>query len=264
MISRVIRTTIVCIGLLALTTPVRASLIIGGEVVSQNDPIAATTVAVVVQDGLGGGLCTGSIIGQDLVVTAGHCVGTDKSNIQVVFTLDVFSKEIVSLPIKGFIRHPGYTDEPTNDKDMNDVALLRLDGALPAGYHPTALLANASDLKDNDTVVLAGYGVTTGTPNDEPSKDGAGVLRKTSAQVKQARYGTTEVLLDESHGHGTCHGDSGGPVFLSQNGELKLFGVTSRGPMDKPDDCASEGIYTNLTAHMDFLTNAARELRKLP
>ena len=57
-------------------------------------------------------------------------------------------------------------------------------------------------------------------------------------------------------------GDSGGPAFAERNGQLYLWGVTSRGyPERSPDDCAHEAVYTRITEQARFVENAARELR---
>jgi secreted trypsin-like serine protease len=245
--------------------------IIGGKEVSASDPIAATTVAIVNKTPEGTALCTGSIVAKDLVITAGHCVGPKKENMRVAFRTKLSGTGPV-MSIKGYVRHPDYDDNGgTNDKNMNDIALIRIDGVLPEGYNTAKLLGNSADLTDGRDVTLAGYGITSGARATGVRKnastsddDGAGTLRKVDIAIKQARYSETEVLLDQTHGKGACHGDSGGPAFLTQNGDLLLFGVTSRGAQEtRTGECSGSVIYTNILAHAAFLKSAAAALKKL-
>jgi secreted trypsin-like serine protease len=125
------------------------------------------------------------------------------------------------------------------------------------------LLQDNSALKNGTIVTHAGYGITDGSADAQASgDDGAGVLREVDTTIAQAPYGKTEVEMEQHHGKGACHGDSGGPAFLkAADGSLQLFGVTSRGPADQPDDCATYGIYSNILAHLDFIQSATSELR---
>jgi secreted trypsin-like serine protease len=235
--------------------------IIGGDTVAAGDVIGTTTVGLLAKVMGGTALCTGSLIDKDLIVTAGHCVPSKPSNLKIVFARDILgasSGSIVSP--KGFVRHPNY-DSAVNDQDMNDIALVRFEGGLPAGYAAATLLEDRGDLRDGGDVTLAGYGITSGNQSDN-SHGKAGILRKVDTTIVKAQYGKSEVSLDQTKGHGACHGDSGGPAFIrNESGKLRLFGVTSRGPEDMPDDCASTAIYTNILAHKDFLKKAAAQLR---
>ena len=80
-------------------------------------------------------------------------------------------------------------------------------------------------------------------------------------KILNAQYGKTEVEMNQTQGKGACHGDSGGPAFVVSGGQYYLFGVTSRGPSNQPDNCASAGIYTNILAHLDFIQSASEQLR---
>jgi secreted trypsin-like serine protease len=238
-------------------------MIVGGVTVAPSDVIASTTVAIVSQTSEGTALCTGSILDTDLIVTAGHCVGPSPSQMLVVFRKDLSDKSGPVVKVAGYIRDPNYGNG-TNDKDNDDIALIRFDGGLPAGYQPAQLLQDSSALQNGETVTLAGYGITDGSASarDDGTDDGAGVLRKVDTTIANAHYGQTEVEVDQTLGKGACHGDSGGPAFLmSADGSLLLFGVTSRGPSNQPDDCASYGIYTNILAHLDFIQQATQALR---
>ncbi len=63
-------------------------------------------------------------------------------------------------------------------------------------------------------------------------------MRATKVPFAQI-VGHSEFKTDETRA-GSCSGDSGGPAFIEQNGQLLLAGLTSRG--DGP--CRRLGIYT--------------------
>lgn len=263
-----LRLALVCIGLLS-GSPVWASSffhteIIGGVKVSPADPIAASTVMIVGQTTNNGTtgeyICSASIIAQDLIVTAAHCVAEDPANptdpakIFVVFSthLPASASDPSVHRISGYLVHSGWS-AAIQQPDAHDVAVIRFEGGLPAGYQPAQLLGT-QNLSAGETVTLAGYGISTIRDTDGST---AGTLRQVNVRIAQF-YGQTEVAVDETHGKGSCNGDSGGPAFVSNGGELLLWGVTSRGD----PSCATDGIYTNLGYYLDFLNEAANDLRQ--
>lgn len=229
--------------------------IIGGVNVDPSDPIAATTVAVTLDDGL----CTGSIIDTDLVVTAGHCVGDGTGRVEIVFTPDTIKNpHALTVRATGTAVPPEYKGANSSGKDQYDIALIHFAGGLPKGYGKATLMSPREKLTNGETVTLAGYGIANAI-----TEVGAGVLRKTQVTIAKANFGKTEVLLDQTHGSGACHGDSGGPAFVQSANRLELWGVTNRGyPDHAPDDCAHQAVYTNILAHTAWLADAAQRLRK--
>ncbi len=237
--------------------------IIGGTDVQANDPIAEISVAI--YNNAEGGLCTGSIIANDLVVTAHHCLGTKASDLFVILNRDVNQlAQTDVVQVIGQVGHPLY-DPNSMEKDAHDIALIRIKGTFPAGYHSAKRLPLTSKFTKGQEVILAGYGISKSTAND-PSGATAGVLRKTGGVlVDDPTFALTEILLDQTQGHGACHGDSGGPAYVkAANGDLLLWGVTNRGyPDDGPDDCAHGSIYTNINTYDQWLTESATTLHKL-
>jgi secreted trypsin-like serine protease len=231
--------------------------IVGGTLVDANDPVASTTVLVTD----GNYICTGSIIDVDLVVTAAHCVAAPAENLRVVFVRDINAGTIDKsdvLPISNYVANPGWQGDSSSGVDQHDIALIRVVGALPAGYHPATLLSSdaSAAIRKGDLTELAGYGITNAS-----TQDGAGTLREVSVKVSK-QLGQTEVVLDQRNGKGACHGDSGGPAFVNVDGQLQLWGVTNRGyPDNAPDDCKEYAVYTRITAYADFLSQAAAQLR---
>lgn len=235
-----------------------ADQIIGGSDVESGDEVALSTVAIVNQLPNGrSSICTGSLLSSDIVLTAAHCVGPKGSKTYIVFRKDLKDSGHAA-PITGAIRHPDY-GSTSGDVDQNDIAVMSFDGGLPDDYEPAELLEDESPLRDGAKITLAGFGVTIGSPALRSGTSGR--LHAVTTTLKQAFYGETESLTEQSQGRGACHGDSGGPAFIRDgSGRLKLFGVTSRGPSHLPDDCGAYGIYTRASAHLDFIYEAAGQL----
>lgn len=247
--------------------------IVGGEDVQAEDPIASMTGLLVNIETMA--ICTVSILNQDWLVTAAHCVENSKpEKLLVVFSRTVPTTQEEAnrtvRPVLGYIAHPQYAEkmdqitqlfvkaaaegrnvtfkEIDNVKDWADIALIQIYGGLPSTHRPASLLLE-NRLQNGQQVTLAGYGTTEGGEN----AGGEGVLRKVHVSVAQRTWGTTEVLMDQSNGKGACHGDSGGPAYLTIHGELKLFGVTSRVVNDPTDSCTRFTAYTNLVPYLDWI-----------
>lgn len=261
----------------------QGSGIMGGTEVKENASIASGIVGI--YDTKDHAICTGSLIGKNFVLTAAHCAQTKPQNLKIVFGLDVDATMAIREPdvrqmhvrnVSAIAVHPSYNPREEKEFDQADLAILRFKGdELPPGYQPVKMLEDGSLLKRGVEVHLAGYGVSEVFTEvvdankvndlekaieygeifcDEDRRNcmrvdmgGDGVLRRTVAPISFMH--DTEVQLDESKGHGTCNGDSGGPAYLEINGELYLFGITSRGSML----CDEVGVYTNAVVYKTWI-----------
>ncbi|MGZ3651790.1 MAG: S1 family peptidase [Bdellovibrionota bacterium] len=245
--------------------------IIGGTDVKQGDAAATSTVLVVGKSDDGTFICSGTIIDKDIVLTAAHCLGTDGlAQIVVVFRTSIQGTG----PISKVTDRRQYSDfldrAQAGDKDWHDLALVKLASPLPAGYAPAKFLPSADLLKVGTTVTLAGYGINVplSTP-DSKDDDGAGVLRRVDQSVIDNKYGDTEFLVSLANNKGACHGDSGGPAYVNQNGTLYIIGVASR--MTEKDrvanngdvndfSCSVEMVYTSVLAQNAWITANMKQL----
>ncbi len=220
--------------------------IIGGTKVSSADWISKTVVALVSRSESGEALCTASLVADDLAVTAAHCLASIEGD--KISTLSLVFAHDLKLATPGNIRAVDNGLIP----DSGDVALIHFKGGLPAGYSHSDLLPFNKKLKAGESVELAGFGISDATHDT-----GAGVLRKVKVKILNPEFSATEVEMDQSHGGGACHGDSGGPAYVIINKHPFLFGITSRGG----GNCDQDVIYSTISGFADWFKEAGAQLR---
>lgn len=207
-----------------------------------------------------GYLCTGTIIDTQIVLTAGHCVEGDASELIVVFSekIEGIRPENVR-PVVSFKRNENYGTKKA--KNMADIAVIRFNPlqGLPEGYAPARILTDFSVLQPGQKIVAAGYGVNRAWI----LKRGAGVLRTAQLEISDPAFSETEVLVDQSLKRGVCSGDSGGPGYVEIEGQLYLWGVVSRGdsiPIPLVPDCFLFSVYTRVDYYASWIDAARVEL----
>ena len=230
-----------------------SNLIIGGTLVNQNEPIARSTVGLSFQTYQGTSTCTGTILSNNIVITAAHCVTTPNNELinpdqmKIIFGTDMRSSRAMITPELVYI--PADYHGLTNSTEMLDFAILFFKEKIPFGFGPAKVLKSEEYLNPGDIVTLAGYGITNSYSNT-----GGGLLRKTNVAISHFEN-DSEVVLDERFGSGACRGDSGGPAYILRNGEYYFFGVTSRGDLR----CSQRGIYTLLSSYSELIFAAKTE-----
>ncbi len=232
--------------------------IVGGQDISSTDPIQASTVGIYdpSPDGKSGALCTGTLIRKDMAVTAAHCLSGGGQKPSLIFGPDLHSPLAERRSVEAIAINPKWKTNRGIGMDQGDIALVKFGGNLPAGYKPVRTVSSDQDIRAGSEVTLAGYGIS-----NAQTKTGAGKLRRTEVSILQNRPGKSEMILDQSHGRGACHGDSGGPAFLRNGRKLVLAGVTNRGyPPHTPDDCGHQVVYTKLPAYKSWIQKSTKKL----
>lgn len=235
--------------------------IIGGSDVPPGYPLARSVVGILVptstppnpRSAIPGFLCTGTLLANNIVVTAAHCVTSDPSKIRVYFG-NTISPQTKFLMLDGVAISDQWPSRQNTSPDSGDIAVIHLRGTIPPGYAPATILPPNLEamIRPNDLFMTMGYGVNNGV-----TKTGQGVLRIVPAKVFNPRFGKTELLLDQTQGKGTCHGDSGGPVFASLNNQIYLWGVISRGENDPKDECSQMAVSTKASVHKAWIEEQA-------
>ncbi|WP_413576434.1 S1 family peptidase [Bdellovibrio sp. HCB290] len=169
--------------------------IIGGDAVADSDVIRKSTVSIVVNvltqdDQEGQFLCTGSIVSENTILTAAHCVpGNEykKAAMYVVFATDLNKMDRTNIQaVTGVVVHPRYGEgdarlratieklkksgNPNGDgvelsdrdqgADNYDYAVIKIQGKIPKNYQIANILTDETVLKNGAKVTLAGYGLT--------------------------------------------------------------------------------------------------------
>jgi hypothetical protein len=142
--------------------------------------------------------------------------------------------------------------------DWGDIALLRFEGGLPEGYQLAQLLPKEQELKAQQTVTLAGFGLTDGVHNTQTDK-----LLRVDVPIADPNYSRSEMLIDSGKGKGPCHGDSGGPAYVTIKGQHYVAGTTSRADSktDPLGQCIDDTIYTKVQPYLTWIKNSMKALQ---
>lgn len=203
--------------------------------------------AVVLLQNRRGGLCTGSLISERVVLTAKHCIqrpfepGPVDPSDMVVGVGDNIRGLSTVLRVQSIATTPGeYTETARGGVDSSlvgsDVAVMILQAGAP-GIVPLEISRDSHETLSGETITAVGFGQT---PQGE-----VGVKYTTTGRVQ----GTTSNLIYV--GAITCQGDSGGPAILEDG---TVAGVVSFGA----GSCGSGyGAYNAIFPYIESLIDVA-------
>lgn len=234
------------------TNPVAAApKIIGGMELPSDHPGRYSIVAL--QENRNGKdilYCSGVLIAEDLVATAAHCTyhELEGNPISVYFGNPKESSPKHLRPVTEFKSFRDSHRENVPAFPNFDIAILRFDGGLPDGYRPIPILPQLEDLSIDQSVYLTGYGLTSSAGDDA----GQQVLTVAVKVEKVYNHAFAQGLIAYSGGtgRGSCNGDSGGPMYVQQDGQWYVAGIANGRDKDFGGSGRCEvgqGIYTSLS-----------------
>lgn len=231
--------------------------ILGGSAITQGQ--FPTVVAIVVAQG-SRGMCTGTLVGPDLVLTAAHCISPSilgySTQQQVTNeTMVVFDGTNLQSGQFGATRSAAATiPHPSFGSPGDpDVGLIRLSQPI-TDRTPSRINLDPAKAPVGVSVTMVGYGVT------ENGGGGRGMYLENKSSVSCAGTGASDgtfLCFNQQDGTGKCSGDSGGPSFANINGVADtVVGITSFGDQQ----CQYFGADMRVDASRSFLAQNAPDL----
>ncbi len=187
-----------------------------------------------------GAFCSGSLVGEDLIITAGHCITSEaqcadtklvfgfavtKEGAEAVTTVPAADVYTCSKIVKRFLAGEPGSDNPTGQNLGPDYALIKLDRKV-TGRKPLPV-NRGTTLKDGSGIYVIGHPV------------GLPIKLAGDAKVRDfSKIGYFTADLD------TFGGNSGSPVFNAATN--KIEGILVRGDRDfelSPAGCVTQSTY---------------------
>ncbi|KAI8318199.1 trypsin-like serine protease, partial [Martensiomyces pterosporus] len=216
-------------------------------------------------------LCGGSLIADNLVVTAAHCLVDSNTNTVVSARSVVVSYGSYDNSAQKYVIATNLTVNPNYDARAitNDIALIQIPKLTLSSSVSTIPIYTGS-LPSNTTLTTMGWGKTNSSNDNSLSKTllavDVKIGDKSSCRVVDPTYQSADgpqvcTVNALTPGKDSCQGDSGSPTIISQNGVPYLAALTSVGtdPANPgAEDCAMPkgvALYTHVNYFMSFITS---------
>jgi hypothetical protein len=200
--------------------------------------------------------CTGTLIGPNVVLTAGHC-GDGGCASRVYVGIDANHPD----PKKIYKVKKAIIHEQFNAMTLaNDLTLLILDRNVE-GVTPRKI-ADTKDVEAAFFIRLVGFGLTEmGIFGEQNKVDVPIGSASCDGQDGLDKYGCHKgkEMVAGGQGKDSCNGDSGGPAYIMKDNEWYLAGATSRATRNSVQSCGDGGIYVRVDQYLDWIKDTAKK-----
>ncbi len=218
-----------------LTAPADPTTIVGGRTTDPGDWDGVVAIVA------GGGLCTGTVVADRLILTAAHCLADlgegAEDKISVYYGGSIQANPAVTVTEYGW--HPNFCS--SCKEDIYDYGYVVIDSDFKVGG---GVILPVASQEEWDEAMVAGREVTLVGYGEDPEAGGInagiGIQRQVTTTIRRLSARGLEFYAGGMQ-QDSCKGDSGGPAFVKlSNGDVRLVGITSRGS----EPCGEGGYYS--------------------